>query len=209
MMYIKSFTGVILLCLSVYCFRFYIRRQKPSKWKAVFTCVILIVCSVALKLYLWTAFTGDDKIKLLTRSPADTTLTSIYNNHFKGKVVYVDFWGTTCGSCLEEFTNFTKPLKQKYHTSKDIAYLYICCGRQLVWKQQLKKFDVEGTHLFLNIDDYDRLFRRSIKGNKNTIVAMPRYLIMDKHGSIVENDAPPPSEPDSAYAKLDKYLANN
>jgi thiol-disulfide isomerase/thioredoxin len=207
LMSIKGFTSLLLLYLSFYFLRRYFIDPKKSKWKAVLTCAALLVLTITAKLYSWTSFAGDEKIKLLIQSPADTTLTNICNANFKGKVVYVDFWGTTCAPCLEEFKNFTKPLKEQYKNRPDIAYLYICGGTKLIWKQQLQKFNIEGDHIFLNTKDYATLFHRSVRGSKNSVLAMPRYLIMDKQGKIVDKDAPPPSERDSISARLNKYLA--
>jgi thiol-disulfide isomerase/thioredoxin len=206
LMCIKGFSSILLFGLCIYFFRKYCIIQKDSKRKAVLTCAVLLVLIITAKLYSWTSFAGDEKIMLLTQSVADTTLTNIYNANFKGKVVYVDFWGTTCAPCLEEFKNFTKPLKDQYQNRPDIAYLYICGGTKLIWKQQLQKFNIEGDHIFLNTKDYAALFHRSVRGSKDSVLAMPRYLIMDKHGKIVDKDAPPPSERDSISAHLNKYL---
>jgi thiol-disulfide isomerase/thioredoxin len=180
MMYIKGFLGILLLSFSIY---FFIRSRKQMNvpfWKTSGIVIILLTCSITLKIYSWTSFGGNQSIQLVNTSPADTTLANIYNANFKGKVVYVDFWGTTCIPCLDEFRNFTKPLKAKYHDRNDIAYLYICRGQKLIWKQQLQKFDVAGSHIFLDDKSYDNLFRQSVRGSKDTMVAMPRYLILDK-----------------------------
>lgn len=208
-MYIKVIAGFLLLCLGAYSLLLHGKEQKKSSWKAFLICVVLIAGSIALKLFLWTSFSGNQKIRLLSLSPADTTLTNIYNSNFKGKVVYVDFWGTTCAPCLEEFMHFTKPLKAKYQKREDIAWLYIGGGTKLIWKQQLQKYNLEGSHIFLGANAYRELFTRTVKGSKDSVVAMPRYLIMDKHGKIVDTEAPPPSEIDAISAELDKYLAVN
>ncbi|MFI5138142.1 MAG: TlpA family protein disulfide reductase [Sphingobacteriales bacterium] len=209
LMYLKGFTAFLLLCASIYFFRRYAKSRESLTGRSILICVVLITICTSLKLFSWTTFAGNEKISLLALSPADTSLDNIYNNNFKGKVVYVDFWGTTCGSCLEEFQNFTKPLKEKYQHRKDIAYLYVCGGTKLIWKQQVQKFDLEGSHIFLGANAYRDLFTRSVKGSKDSVVAMPRYLIMDKHGKIVDTEAPPPSEIDAISAQLDKYLAVN
>jgi thiol-disulfide isomerase/thioredoxin len=207
LMYLKSFVSAILFGLGAYFLYRYFTSMKSSNWKAVITITILLIVTIGSKLYSWTSFAGNQQIVLLQPSTADTTLANIYNNNFKGKVVYVDFWGTTCGPCLEEFRNFTQALKEHYKNRKDIAYLYICGGTRLIWKQQLQKFDIEGYNLFLGARDYATLYHRSVRGAKDTILAMPRYLVMDKQGKIAEADAPRPSDRDSLYLKLDKYLA--
>jgi thiol-disulfide isomerase/thioredoxin len=209
MMYIKSFIGAVLLFLSIYCFTQYRKQQNTSGRQAVGITFVLLIFSVGIKVYSWTSFSGNDKIKLLSLSPADTSVMDIYNSNFKGKVLYVDFWGTTCGPCLEEFRSFTKPVKQTFHNRNNIAYLYICGGRKLIWKQQLQKLDVEGSHIFLDEKDYVHFFRQAIKGDKDTTVAMPRYLIIGKDGKIADTNAPRPSEKDSLINQLNKYLAIN
>lgn len=208
-MYLKSFVSILLLAFSIYFFIRYRKQGKPGFIKPFAITLFLLVFSVVIKVYSWTSFSGDQKITLLDVSPADTTLANIYNSNFKGKVVYVDFWGTTCIPCLDEFRNFTKPLKAKYHERKDIAYLYISRGEKLIWKQQLQKFDIEGSHIFLDGPSYDKLYRLSVRGNKDTLITMPRYLIINKQGNIAETNAPRPSDEDSIYNKLDKYLTSN
>ncbi|OOQ61888.1 TlpA family protein disulfide reductase [Mucilaginibacter pedocola] len=209
MMYIKSFLSLILLCAGIYLFSRYKRQPSFEFWQASGTVILLVAVSIALKVFSWYSFTGNEKIKLISRSGADTTLQSIYNRNFKGKVVYVDFWGTTCGPCLAEFRNFTKQLKAKYKNRNDIAYLYVCGGHESVWRQQLAKYDIEGSHIFLNETDYRNLFKQAIRGSRDTVVAMPRYLIMDKTGKVADNNAPRPSDVEVIYNLLDKYLALN
>jgi thiol-disulfide isomerase/thioredoxin len=208
LMYIKAFSGILLLSFSIYFFLRSRRQTNMPFWKLSGAVIFLLALSVGLKIYSWTSFSGNQSITLLDTSTADTSLSNIYNNNFKGKILYVDFWGTTCYPCLEEFRNFTKPLKAKYHNRNDIAYLYICQGQKLIWKQQVQRFDVLGSHMFLGERDYSRLFRASVKGSKDTMINMPRYLILDKQGKIVENNAYRPSDQDSIYTQLDKYLAS-
>ena len=208
-MYLKGFAGIVLLGLSVYFFTIYKKQQSGSFFKAAGLTVLLLTLAAGIKLYAWTSFNGNDKIQLLTLSPADISLMDVYNTHFKGKVVYVDFWGTTCGPCLEEFRNFTKPLKQRFNNRTDIAYLYVSGGRKLIWKQQIQKLDVDGAHIFLNQADYNRFYRQAINGNNHTLVSMPRYLIIDKTGKIADIDAPRPSDKDVLISKLNTCLANN
>lgn len=209
MMYIKSFLAVIFLTAGIYLFIRYKKQRGFEFWKASGIIILLIAVTTAVKIYSWYSFTGNEKIKLLSRSAADTTLQSIYNANFKGKVVYIDFWATTCGPCLEEFRNFTKPLKACYKNRKDIAYLYVCGGHKSIWRQQLVKYDVDGAHIFLDQNEYQDLFKKSIKGSKDTMVAMPRYMIMDKTGKVVETSAAQPSDQDAVRRQLDKYLAAN
>lgn len=206
LMYVKGFAAFLLLCFGGRYLYLYFKTDKSARGKAIAICCMLMLLTSGLKLFSWTTFSGNNKIVLLQLSPADTSLSNIYNEHFKGKVVYVDFWGTTCGPCLEEFRNFTQPLKAHYKNQPGLAYLYICGGTRLIWKQQLQKFDIEGSHIFLDGKEYAALYHQAVRGSKDTIVTMPRYLIVDKSGAIVDKDAPRPSEKDSVVTSLNKYL---
>lgn len=203
--YIKSFISIIFFVLSLYFFRRFAKTEKVNFLKPLITCIALIVCFVSVKMFLLPNFHRDQKVKFVELQPNENNLTNLYHTNFKGKVVYVDFWGTTCGPCLEEFRDFTKPLKDKYRSRNDIAYLYISRGNQYLWKQQIEKYDIEGTHLFLDDDQYDKLYKQCVHNNK-AVVYMPRYVILNKKGEIVITDAKRPSDSNSLYAQLDKFL---
>ena len=207
LMYVKGFAVLLLLCLGAYFLYRHFKSKKNSKWKAFLTCFVLVIFTGGIKLYSWTAFSGNDEIVLLPESSANDSLNQLYQKNFKGKVVYVDFWGTYCGPCLEEFRNFTKPIKDHYKNRPDLAYLYICSGRRLIWKQQLQKFDIQGSHIFLDKENFAMLYHQSVRGSQDSSIVTPRYLIIGRDGVIVDNEAPPPSKKDSVEARLDKYLA--
>lgn len=203
--YIKSFISILFLVLSIYFFSLYARTEKSNLFKSVITCIIVVACFVSIKVFLLPQFNNSEKIRFVELSPQDNSFSNLYNTNFKGKVVYVDFWGTTCGPCLEEFRNFTKPLKDKYRSRNDIGYLYVSQGNKYLWKQQIEKYNVEGMHLFLNFKQYDKLYKQSVHNDKATVL-MPSYMIINKKGEIVITDAKRPSDKDSLYVQLDKYL---
>jgi thiol-disulfide isomerase/thioredoxin len=207
-MYIKSFAAIVLLAMGITLFVRY-QRQYGNGLKAVGIGVMMLFITIGLKFYLWMGFTGTDQIQFLSLSPTDTSITAICKTHFKNKVVYVDFWGTTCGPCLEEFRDFTHPLKQHFKSREDIAYLYVCSGYQVLWKQQVQKLNINGTHLFLNAADYSRFFKQAVKGDKDTMVAMPRYLIIGKNGEVASTNAPRPSDIKSVITLLTQQLTDN
>ncbi|MFD2145043.1 hypothetical protein [Mucilaginibacter antarcticus] len=61
---------------------------------------LLLLLSISLKVYSWTAFSGNANVRLLDLSASDTSLTAIHQAHFKGKVVYVDFGAPPAGHAL-------------------------------------------------------------------------------------------------------------
>jgi thiol-disulfide isomerase/thioredoxin len=150
-------------------------------------------------------------VHFLTYEPEKETFETFYDKNFKGKVVYVDFWGTYCGPCLEEFKHFTPKLKQHYSSNKGVEFLYVCGGDEMrhryMWREQIKKYKVEGNHVFLNWTAYDKLYRRLVADNKARIT-MPRYVVIDSKGNVAVKDAARPADKSKLFAQIDKsFLA--
>lgn len=204
LMFLKGFLVATLLIGSVYFFRQYYQVFKPKLLKPLLVTITLFMIVIAARLYFPNQQTNKN-IRVLSTDGDDFTLTQLHRDEFQGKVLYVDFWGTTCGPCLEEFRNFTSPLKEHYRSRKDIAYLYVAQGNKYLWRKQVNKFNVKGDHLFLNEDQYARLYRNACADSTAEII-MPRYLILDKYGVIVEKDAKRPSDKASLIQQLDKHL---
>jgi len=206
LIYVKSFVILILLIFSFYFFKIYKKQERPKLLKPFFYTLIIVACFTLTKIFLVSRINTNGNIKFLAINPNASSFQQLYNDNFKGKVLYVDFWGTTCGPCLQEFRDFTKPLKDKYRKRDDIKYLYIAQGNEYLWHEQIKKYNVEGSHVFVNETQYENLYKQS---TNDSTVLMPHYLIIDKIGRIVEPNAKRPSDGDSLYFQLDKYLSEN
>ncbi len=116
---------------------------------------------------------------------------------FKGKKVYVDIWSTSCGYCKKEF-EFNSDLK-KLLKAQNIEILYISKDRDREdqrWKDMIKYYDLTGNHVRANKKLSEDL--RNILGR----YGIPRYLIIDENGEIINNDAKRPSE----IKELEKQL---
>ncbi len=202
--YSKAFGSVILLAAGIMLFKKARRRKKIQVWKIAGLSLLSIAFFTTSKLLLGNSLPPGDSIKLLPYAD-NSTLKEIHNSYFRDKVVYVDFWGTGCGPCLEEFRNFYPGLKEKYK-GKDLSYLYISVGNKYLWTKQLERYRLNGSHLFLKGDQYEALYRQSLN-NDTAPVFMPRYMVLDKSGNLVITDARRPSEANSLYEQLDTYLA--
>lgn len=204
LIYVKSFIISILIVVSFYFFKLYKRQESPKLLKPFFYTIIIVACFTLTKLFLINRINTNENIRFLTINPTASSFQQLYNDNFKGKVLYVDFWGTTCGPCLQEFRDFTKPLKDKYRQRDDIKYLYIAQGNEYLWREQIKKYNVEGNHVFVDETQFEKLYKQS---TNDSTVLMPHYLIIDKKGRVVEPNAKQPSDGDSLYLQLDKYLS--
>lgn len=107
---------------------------------------------------------------------------------YRGKVVYVDVWATWCGPCRAEFPN-SRVLKNEYKDEEDLVFMYVSIdSNKSAWKKYLENDrDFTGEHLFVE-GDWDSEICEAYN-----IMAIPRYLLIDKDGKIANSNAPRPS----------------
>ena len=141
---------------------------------------------------------GTEKVRYIEPENAYDSFSDILQHpDLKGKVVYVDYWHTGCGPCLQEF-EYLPELKQRFQTNKDLAFLYLGKDRSLPaekfrWKRMIEKKNLSGEHYFMTNEKYYKFWDETV--NDTTIMrAFPHYLIVDRHGIIINNNAPRPSD---------------
>ncbi|WP_177222859.1 TlpA family protein disulfide reductase [Chitinophaga sp. YR627] len=129
-----------------------------------------------------------DKATLLAAS-ADTSsdILQQLGVQYKGKVVYVDFWGTWCLPCLEEMK--VVPEVKKVFEGQPVVFLYLAVhSDQDAWEKMIRKEQIQGEHYRLTDKEFDRLNKRI------SVTSFPRYLLIDKNGTITHVNAPRPSD---------------
>ena len=68
-------------------------------------------------------------------------------NDFRGKVVYIDFWGVYCGPCRAHFENAIPKMHEKYKDT-DLVFLNICVDvNEIGWKKGIEELQVKGINL--------------------------------------------------------------
>lgn len=106
----------------------------------------------------------------------------------KGKLVYIDVWATWCGPCKAEIP-YLKKVEKAYH-GKDVAFVSISVDKKKdyeTWKKMVKEEGLAGYQLFADNDwNSDFVQAYGIRG-------IPRFILLDKEGKIINPNAPRPS----------------
>lgn len=128
-------------------------------------------------------------IELLDTHGKRTNWTEVLRKH-KGKMIYVDFWASWCAPCKKEMPASHR-LREKC-VGKDIVFVYLSTDHsEEAWKQCLPEVGldkVKENYLVLN-SRTSRLLNEDLR-----LKTIPRYLIYDKTGRLIHNDAPRPGD---------------
>ena len=106
----------------------------------------------------------------------------------KGKFVYVDVWATWCGPCKAEIPSLKK-VEAQYH-GKNIEFVSISVDALKdhdKWKAMVAEKELKGVQLFA-----DKSWKSDfVEGY--LIKGIPRFILIDTEGNIVNANAPRPS----------------
>ncbi|WP_405566406.1 redoxin family protein [Polaribacter sp. Asnod6-C07] len=115
---------------------------------------------------------------------------------FKGKYVYIDVWATWCGPCIQQIP-YLQALEKEYH-NKNIVFVSISTDEsrrsggsweaaEKKWRDFVKKRNMSGVQLW---SGQDYAFQQDYQIN-----GIPRFILIDPQGNIVDANAPRPSDP--------------
>jgi len=107
----------------------------------------------------------------------------------KGKNVYIDVWATWCGPCKAEIPSLKK-LEHQYKGNPNIAFMSVSIDKVKDKEKWLKMIDdkkLGGTQLLADKD-----WKSSICEDY-MIQGIPRFILVDKDGKIIDKNAPRPS----------------
>lgn len=112
----------------------------------------------------------------------------------KGKYVYIDLWATWCKPCIGEIPYLQK-LEKEYH-GKNIEFVSISIDNERTsgtwekahesWKKMVADKSLTGVQLYAGKDtDFVSAYQ---------VTGIPRFILIDPNGNIVDNNAPRPSD---------------
>lgn len=133
-----------------------------------------------------------------------TSFPMFIKRHFAGRAVLVDMWATYCSPCKIEFA-FAKDVGT-FLSKHDVDLLYFSVDNEnngLGWTNDIKRYNLNGYHYFATdkLEDYLKTFL-------NVNLTIPRYLLFDKNGNLVDGNLPKPSEKELFYNSILTKLNN-
>jgi thiol-disulfide isomerase/thioredoxin len=110
--------------------------------------------------------------------------------------MYIDMCASWCGPCIQQIP-FLNSLEKEYHR-KNIAFVSISTDEsrrsggswdaaENKWRKFVKDKQLTGTQLWAG---QDNAFQQAYQIN-----SIPRFILIDPEGNIVNANAPRPSEP--------------
>ncbi|WP_400077491.1 TlpA family protein disulfide reductase [Winogradskyella sp. R77965] len=118
----------------------------------------------------------------LPKGKATTIFNDIIKPH-KGKILFVDFWATSCAPCIATIKKM-KETRATYKNNPDIDFVFITPTNQSPersYKGFVKNQDLVNTYR-IPVDDFNYL-RQLFKFN-----GIPKYVVIAKNGEVIDDD---------------------
>lgn len=150
---------------------------------------------------------SEEEITALAEMPMD----SIVNGRdifqkliapYRGRVIYIDVWGTWCGPCLQEM-QFLPQLHEELK-NLPVTYMYLANNSpEELWGKAAKRFGLEGTDCVnLRLPDAQQRAVEEYLG----VQGFPTFLLVAPDGTVYSNKAPRPSFPTSVREAIQEML---
>lgn len=135
----------------------------------------------------------------LPEGKATEIFKNIIKNH-KGKILFIDFWATSCGPCIATIKQMNETRKE-YIDNENFEFVFITDKSQSpleTYNKFVKEQELDKTYR-LESDDYNYL-RQLFKFN-----GIPHYIVVDKKGEVINDDFPMYSFNNLLDEILEKY----
>lgn len=123
----------------------------------------------------------------------------------KGKCLYIDLWASWCSPCLAQF-KYNVVLYDLLLKYKNVSVVYISIDNEReekTWKNQINKHNLNGFHMRAT-ETLSKYI--SSKLNNGQSIRIPRYILLDSDGNILNDDLPRPAEIQKLEEVLDEKL---
>ena len=116
-----------------------------------------------------------------------------------GKTLFLDFWATWCPPCCAEIPHL-ETLSKKFADSQDVRIISISVDQDRdAWLKKVAEDKPAWEQYRISSEDADVFFSALV------LETIPRFIIVDKDGNIINADAPRPSD-DTCAATLQQAI---
>ena len=108
----------------------------------------------------------------------------------RGKYTYIDIWATWCGPCCKEIPFVEKLVEQMKDNAQLQFVSFSVDADRAAWEAKLQKDQPAWPQFILSADD------NKILSEALGITGIPRFVVLGPDGTIVNQDAKRPSDPE-------------
>lgn len=134
------------------------------------------------------------KIEILPESNGEKSLSELISQ-FQGKRILIDIWATWCAPCKFEFGLYDDKFYDFLFDHK-IEMLFVSIDekeKDTKWRNDIQQFNINGYHTRAQ-EPLMRSLRKDIF--KSGEIGIPRYILIDESGNILNDSLPKPSNPE-------------
>ncbi len=129
---------------------------------------------------------GDKAFDFKFKSNKGNTYFSLAD--FKGKYILMDLWATWCAPCKAQTPYFKKLAKE--FQGENIEFITLSFDKdRKAWLKYIKEHDLNGINLIVD-NGFNSEFSKFYK-----LTGIPRFILIDSEGKLVDAFAPRPSDP--------------
>ena len=119
----------------------------------------------------------------------------------KGKLLFVDMWATWCIPCRAEFQHAPQLYEMLSNNNINLLYLSFDDVRNKKTWQKITE-GLSGFHMIASEKLMSEIKRKVYNNNHYSI---PRYILLDTEGNILDIDLPRPSDKTNLKSRIEKY----
>jgi len=118
---------------------------------------------------------------------------------FQGELVFLSFWATWCSPCLKTIPQKNTLIGE--YRNKPIKFINISFDKEKeIWEKSVKDHSISGLNLICIGNWVD------ILKTKYYIQGIPRYILINKDGEIIDSEAPSAGNENELRRLIDKNL---
>lgn len=108
----------------------------------------------------------------------------------QGLILVLDFWASWCSPCIQQIP-FSEKLSHEFSSDK-VKFIYLSTDRRNIdWRKKSEDLALDSTNSYI----FENFERQSFL-DKYKVSEIPRYILIDQNGQIIDANAPKPENAD-------------